>query len=153
VGLTVSTAQAADSLRWARQALALAGDGVLGDAPLTLCEEHLVTLWLLSDPALIDQLTRRRLTILDGLTTGQRDRVTETLRMWLISRGTATEMADRLRVHPQTVRYRMRKIQGSLGDQLEDPDARFEIEIALRAMWLRKRIKTGTNDTSDGTNS
>ncbi|MEV0661459.1 PucR family transcriptional regulator [Actinomadura luteofluorescens] len=138
VGLAMPAGQAADSLRWARRALDLALDGVL-DGPVTLCEENLVTLWLLSDPALVEQLTRRRLGVLDGMTAGQQDRLTETLRTWLVTRGTAAEIAERLHIHPQTVRYRMRKIEQILGDALADPEARFGIEIALRAAHLRSR--------------
>jgi hypothetical protein len=138
VGLTVPAGQAADSLRWARQALGLALDGVL-PGPVTFCEEHLVTLWLLSDTALVEQLTRRRLGILAGMTAGQQDRLTETLRTWLVTRGTAAEIAELLHVHPQTVRYRMRKIEQTFGDELDDPEARFGIEVALRAAHLRSR--------------
>ncbi|NKZ09150.1 helix-turn-helix domain-containing protein [Actinomadura latina] len=138
VGLTMPIGQAADSLRWARQALGLALDGVL-DGPVTLCEENLVPLWLLSDTALVDQLTRRRLAVLDGMTPGQQDRLTETLRTWLVTRGTAAEIAALLHIHPQTVRYRMRKIEQTLGDELADPEARFGIEVALRAAHLRAR--------------
>jgi DNA-binding PucR family transcriptional regulator len=36
-------------------------------------------------------------------------------------------------VHPQTARYRLRGLRELLGDALDDPDARFEIELALRA--------------------
>ncbi|MDL4818406.1 PucR family transcriptional regulator [Actinomadura opuntiae] len=139
VGLTVPPAQAADSLRWARQALALALDGVFDDEPIVLCEENLVTLWLLSDPALVEQLTRRRLGILEGMTPGQQDRLTETLRTWLVTRGTAAEIAEQLHIHPQTVRYRMRKIEQTFGAELDDPEARFGIEVALRAAFLRSR--------------
>lgn len=139
VGLTVPPAQAADSLRWARQALSLALDGVFEDEQVVLCEENLVTLWLLSDPALVEQLTRRRLGILDGMTPGQQDRLTETLRTWLVTRGTAAEIAELLHIHPQTVRYRMRKIEQTFGEELDDPEARFGIEVALRAAFLRSR--------------
>jgi DNA-binding PucR family transcriptional regulator len=38
-----------------------------------------------------------------------------------------------LHVHPQTARYRIAKLRELLGDQLDDPDARFELELALRA--------------------
>lgn len=138
VGLALPVGQADDSLRWARQALGLALDGVLA-GPVTLCEENLVTLWLLSDPALVEQLTRRRLGVLDGMTPGQRDRLTETLRTWLVTRGTAAEIAEQLHIHPQTVRYRMRRIEQTLGDALADPEARFGIEVALRAAHLRSR--------------
>ena len=57
IGLTVPLADAADSLRWARQALALAEAGTIDARPLVRCEDHLVTLWLLSDSALADQVT------------------------------------------------------------------------------------------------
>jgi hypothetical protein len=144
VGLTMPAEQAADSLRWARRALDLVLDGVL-DGPMTLCEDHLVTLWLLSDPALVDQLTRRRLAVLDGMTAGQQDRLTETLRTWLVTRGTAAEIAALLHIHPQTVRYRMRKIEQVFGDELADPEARFGIEVVLRAAHLRARRHRGTS--------
>ncbi|WP_149260329.1 helix-turn-helix domain-containing protein [Actinomadura sp. K4S16] len=138
VGLAMPLAQAPDSLRWARRALGLALDGVL-DGPVTLCEENLVALWLLSDPALVEQLTRRRLGVLDGMPPGRRNRLTETLRTWLVTRGTAAEIAEQLDIHPQTVRYRMRRIEQTLGDALADPEARFGIEIALRAAHLESR--------------
>jgi DNA-binding PucR family transcriptional regulator len=48
-------------------------------------------------------------------------------------------MAGRLCVHPQTVRYRMRKLEQALGGQLGDPDARFAMELVLRATRLRER--------------
>ncbi|WP_433331915.1 helix-turn-helix domain-containing protein [Spirillospora sp. CA-294931] len=140
VGLTVAAAQAADSLRWARQALGLVREGVLPGDAVTLCEQNMVTLWLLSDPALVEQLTRRQLSILDTMTPGQQDRLTETLRTWLVTRGTTTEIAERLHLHPQTVRYRMRKIEQTFGKRLDDPEARFGIEVVLRAMslWARR---------------
>ena len=43
-------------------------------------------------------------------------------------------MAAELDVHPQTVRYRVNRLRELLGTQLDDPDARFELEIALRAL-------------------
>ncbi|MFC6880559.1 MULTISPECIES: helix-turn-helix domain-containing protein [Actinomadura] len=149
VGLTMPPAQAADSLRWARRALGLAIEGVL-DGPVTLCEQNMVTLWLLSDPALVEQLTRSRLSILDGMTPGQQDRLTETLRTWLVTRGTAAEIAERLHIHPQTVRYRMRKIEQTFGPELDDPEARFGIEVALRAMSLRSRVPDPPDESRAG---
>jgi DNA-binding PucR family transcriptional regulator len=41
-------------------------------------------------------------------------------------------MAAELHLHPQTVRYRTARLRELLGGQLEDPDARFELEVALR---------------------
>ena len=42
-------------------------------------------------------------------------------------------MARALALHPQTARYRLARLRELLGDQLDDPDARFELELALRA--------------------
>ena len=41
-------------------------------------------------------------------------------------------MARALHLHPQTARYRTARLRELLGDQLDDPDALFELEIALR---------------------
>ncbi|MFB4317861.1 helix-turn-helix domain-containing protein [Actinomadura sp. 21ATH] len=138
-GVSVPLTGTADSLRWARQALGLVDAGVLDDGPVTRCEDHLVELWLMSDQALIDQIAKRNLAGMSALNDGQRHRLLETLHTWLTTRGTAAEIAEELHVHPQTVRYRMRKLEGTLGDRLTDPGSRFAIEVALRAMWLRRR--------------
>ena len=55
-------------------------------------------------------------------------------------------MAERLKVHPQTVRYRMRNLERTLGGQLSDPDARFAIELVLRAARLRERASRDDHD-------
>jgi DNA-binding CsgD family transcriptional regulator len=140
IGLTVPLLDAADSLRWARQALDLAESGAIEAGQIVHCEEHLVTLWLLSDRALADQVSRRQLGALEGLTPRQQERLTETFGAWLETRGTAAEIADRLQVHPQTVRYRIRQLERTLGDQFGDPEARFAMEMVLRVMRIRDRL-------------
>ncbi|MFE9817597.1 helix-turn-helix domain-containing protein [Streptomyces sp. NBC_00236] len=139
IGPTVPTAQASDSIRWARRVLELIDSGAIDDAPLVLCENHLVTLWLLSDPALLDQLAQRELAPIAGITATRRDRLIETLRIWLDTRGTAAHMGALLDVHPQTVRYRMRNLETIFGEQLIDPESRFSTEAVLRALQLRSR--------------
>ena len=145
VGLGVPMADARNSLRWARRALALSRAGIIGDDEVTFCEDVLVELWLLADDALIDQLAARRLSGLDALSAVRRQRLTETFAAWLETKGTAPEMAERLRVHPQTVRYRMRNLERTLGGQLSDPDSRFAIELVLRATRLRERASRDVN--------
>ncbi len=140
IGLTVPLLDAADSLRWARQALDLAESGAIEAGQIVHCEEHLVTLWLMSDHALADQVSRRQLGALEGLTPRQQERLTETFGAWLETRGTAAEIADRLQVHPQTVRYRIRQLERTLGEQFGDPDARFAMEMVLRVMRIRGRL-------------
>ena len=58
-------------------------------------------------------------------------RLAETLLAWLETRGGAPEVAARLGVHPQTVRYRLRQIRELWGDEVDDPDRRFELELVL----------------------
>ena len=55
-----------------------------------------------------------------------------TLRAWLRSPGPAQDDRDELGVHPQTVRYRMARLRELFGELLDDPDGRFELELALR---------------------
>jgi DNA-binding PucR family transcriptional regulator len=46
-------------------------------------------------------------------------------------------MARALHIHPQTARYRINGLRELLGDQLNDPDGRFELEAALRSLGDR----------------
>ncbi|MEU6018660.1 helix-turn-helix domain-containing protein [Streptomyces sp. NPDC047515] len=139
IGLTVPTALASDSIRWARRVLELVDAGIIADAPLVRCEDHLITLWLLSDTALLDQLARRELAPIAGISTNRRERLIETLRVWLETRGTAAHMGELLDVHPQTVRYRIRNLETIFGAQLVDSESRFSTEAVLRALQLRER--------------
>ena len=148
IGLTVPLAGAADSLRWAQQALALAGSDVIDDAPMIRCEDHLITLWLLSDAKLADQVVQHQMGMFARLTPHQRAWVTDTLGPWLEKRATAAEIAELLHVHPQTVRYRIKQFEQAFGDRLSDPEARFALELALRVMRLRQRQTRGAGPTS-----
>ncbi|NYI92608.1 DNA-binding CsgD family transcriptional regulator [Amycolatopsis endophytica] len=136
VGPRVPLAQAAMSLRWARRTMDLSVRGILAPEPVLHADDHLTTLWMLADEFLISQLRDTCLAPLHGLTDKQRSRLGQTLLAWLQSSGSAPEMADRLGVHPQTVRYRMRRIEELFGDRLGDPDHRLRLEIALRAAEL-----------------
>ncbi|MFH8289730.1 helix-turn-helix domain-containing protein [Streptomyces sp. NPDC018059] len=139
VGPTVPLVQAADSIRWARRVLQLIDEGVVADAPLVRCEDHLVTLWLLSDPALVKHLAAGELAPLDHLPASRRDRLVETLRVHVSTRASAEQVGEVLGVHAQTVRYRLRNLDVLLGDRLTDPDHRFALEASLRALQLLSR--------------
>ncbi len=47
--------------------------------------------------------------------------------------GSATGAAERVGVHPQTLRYRLRRIAGLTGRDLRDPWHRFVLEVAHHA--------------------
>jgi hypothetical protein len=137
IGPSVPLARAPLSLRWASHALALARVGVIpaGYGPVR-CDQHLSTLLILADEDLAGALRSRRLAPLARLRPGQRDRIAETLLAWLQLGENAAAVAHQLHVHPQTVRYRLRQIQELFGDQLHDPDRRFELQLALRLRQL-----------------
>ncbi|WP_405741093.1 helix-turn-helix domain-containing protein [Streptomyces sp. NBC_00028] len=138
MGPTVSLQEGARSLRWASEALELVRRGVLPDAEMVRCQDHLATLLLLRDDALVDAMAERRLRPLEQVRPPQRERLAETLLSWLSAGHNASEVAVRLAVHPQTVRYRMRQLDDLFGAELQDPVAQFEMQLALRALQLRR---------------
>jgi hypothetical protein len=137
VGPAVPLARAAQSLRWARHALGLAHLGVLGEGRgLVRCEDHLSTLLLLADADLARAMLGQRLAPLDRLRPDQRQRLAETLLAWLELSMNTVAVAQRMNVHPQTVRYRLQRIRQLFGEELSDPQHRFELMLALRIAAL-----------------
>ncbi|MEU3629877.1 PucR family transcriptional regulator [Streptomyces fradiae] len=141
LGPSVPVAEAAASLRWADAAVGMIERDLLPRGRLLHCAEHVEALVLLPAGVLIDDLARRRLAQLDESGgPAHAHRLAETLLAWLETRGGAPEVAARLGVHPQTVRYRLRQLRELWGDDLDDPDRRFELELVLRARRLRGEL-------------
>ena len=132
VGPPVGLREAARSLRWAREALSMAEQGIFGDRPVVHCDDHLTEMVLRRGEDLLDRLEARRLAPLAKMAPARRDMLAQTLLAWLET-GKSSSVASRLFIHPQTARYRLHKLQDLFGDQLEDPDARFELALVLRA--------------------
>lgn len=101
-------------------------------APLRV-DDHLAALLLFESRDLATRIAERRLAPLADLTPKARARMRETTLAHLRHDGNAVAMATEMHVHPQTARYRIARLRELLGEQLEDPDARFELELALRA--------------------
>ncbi|MGI8335583.1 PucR family transcriptional regulator [Actinomadura scrupuli] len=139
MGPSVPLAEVPLSLVLARQAIGLARRGVLPASELIRCDLHLHTLMIFGAEGIVRLLTRQRFAPLAGLKPMQRQRLTETLLIWLSTGGSAPDLADRLHVHPQTVRYRLHRIQKLFGDLLRDPVWRFQMEIVLYAEALAAR--------------
>jgi hypothetical protein len=104
---------------------------------LHVAEDHLLELLLAEDPSLVDDLARLRLAPLAALPPRSRQTLHDTLLAYLRHRGNGPRMAADLHVHPQTVRYRLARLRELLGDALDDPEARFELEVVLRARAVR----------------
>jgi PucR-like helix-turn-helix protein len=128
LGTTVDWSQARASFVRAQAALELAAR----DGELITARDHAGELLLRNDPGLADELAADRLAPLDDLTPGSRKRLRETLEVWLAEQGRLSSVAERLGIHPQTARYRVGRLRELFGDALDDPDARFWLEVALR---------------------
>ena len=126
--------QAAESLHLAVSAGAHGlGDPVGEDDPPVWVEEHLAELVVHAEPLATADLARRRLAPLDALRPAVRARLAETLLSWLRHQGQRAPIAAELFVHQQTVGYRVGQLKELFGDALDDPEARFELELVLRA--------------------
>jgi hypothetical protein len=150
LGPTVAPANAAESWRLTLALLradpAGAADGregiVGGAAPssdrsgLLRVDDHLAELLLFESRDLAGRIAARRLAALADLTPKARARMRETALAHLRHDGNAVAMAAEMHVHPQTARYRIARLRELLGEQLDDPDARFELQLALRAEAL-----------------
>ena len=105
--------------------LAMAAGGVLDT------DEHLVEIVLGADQDAADDLRRRALAPLAGLRPNTAERLTETLRAWLLRQGQRDAVAADLFVHAQTVRYRMNQLRELYGERLNDPQTILELTVAL----------------------
>lgn len=141
VGPTVAPERAHRSLARACAAQALLVEGALhSDAGSILAaEDHLATLMLHGDEPLAAEISARALAPLAALKPGPKARLTETLRAWLDHPGQISRIAETLHVHPQTVRYRVGQLRELFGERLENPDARFELQLAVRSLSQGER--------------
>lgn len=147
IGPTVPPARAALSLRWARRGLALVERGVLpGKEPLR-CLDHLPSLVAAQSEELLDVALGSRLAPLMRLPPHRRDALSRTLLTYMENRDNAVAASERLQVHEQTVRYRIRRLEETLGGVLLDPDRRIELLILLHYLV---RLDSGDRRLSSG---
>jgi hypothetical protein len=133
LGPTGAVGALAASWSLARATLRAVEAGAIETPGLVRADDVLTKLLLFENSGLAERIATRWLTPLAALTPKARRRMEETALAYMQQRGNAAAMARALGVHPQTARYRLRGLRELLGDAIEDPDARFEIELALRA--------------------
>jgi hypothetical protein len=132
LGPTVARADLGEAWSLASAALRAAEAGAIEGKGLVEAEEHLPELLLFESGGVAERLAERRLSPLDELTPAGRARMEETALAFVQHGGNAAAMARALHLHPQTIRYRLGRLRELFGDALTDPDARFELELALR---------------------
>lgn len=137
VGPAVSPEETAISWGWARRTLRLMQSGAISQRGIVRSEDHLAALLLHGDERLATAIAARWLAPLQDLSDRSRRDLSQTLLAWLAHHGNLPHAAADLYVHPQTVRYRMQKLCELYGGALDDPDARFKIELSLRVTGVR----------------
>jgi lambda repressor-like predicted transcriptional regulator len=134
LGPAVPWQEAGVSFGRAREVLRLAREGAIdAGGALLVADSHKLSLLLGADRRLARDVAESALAPLATETELSRERLGSTLDAWLRHRGRTEAVAKALHVHPQTVRYRLARLRELFGPRLDDPDARFELELALRA--------------------
>lgn len=81
-------------------------------------------------PDLAPGMAKRILGGLDCLPRNDRDTILETFGAWLDNQGSADGAAKQLFVHPNTVRYRLRRLEERTGRYLSEPRCVAELSVA-----------------------
>lgn len=112
-------------------------------ANLTVFDGSILATAAVSAPEVMVKLAAPIIASFDGLTPGERDVLFETFRVWLDTEGSLREAGELLFCHPNTVRYRLHRIEQRTGRSLGRPRDVAELSLALevhrRLMWQRDR--------------
>lgn len=121
-------------LRLARTALASIPEG---SVTLASFDQSPLASLVASSPEEADQLLANVLGPLLDLAPEERELLLTTLRTWLDNQGSTKATADRMYCHPNTLRFRLRRIQDLLGRTLHDPLVLADLVTALRVLDIR----------------
>jgi hypothetical protein len=130
VGPTVPLAQLPESARIATVAAQTLDRTAPGGGPL-FASDHLDAIIVHRDRRLLEALREDQLRPLEAAPAASRDALRQTLRSWLVHMGNRRAVAEELGVHPQTVRYRLTRVQELFGPVLDDPARRLRLLLAL----------------------
>ena len=125
VGPSTPWLEAAASHRRTLRCAALGLEGLVDS------DDHLAALVLAADPDARADLRARVLAPLADLRPSTAEKLTDTLRSWLLHHGRRDAVAEELFVHAQTVRYRVGQLREVYGDRLEDPAFVLDATLAL----------------------
>ncbi|MFI6337766.1 PucR family transcriptional regulator [Streptomyces sp. NPDC050535] len=134
IGPTVPPSGAAASLGWARHTLLLVERGILPSGRPVRASDHTALLAAARAEDLIGTTASPFLNPLLALPPARRAPLLATLLTYLESGDNAVTTGRRLRVHEQTVRYRLRRITELTGHLFDDPAQRLDLMLTLT--WL-----------------
>jgi hypothetical protein len=90
-----------------------------------------------SAPDVMNRLADAILAGLDAISGEDRLVLLDTFGVWLDSAGSAEETARRIHMHPNTVRYRLRRLEERTGRSLSDPRQVAELSLAFEVVRVR----------------
>jgi len=123
-GLT-DTAQALRYARVAMNARCSKNGGV------TVFDDSVLAVAAVSAPEVTKKLATVILGQFDDLPSAEKDVLLDTFRAWLANKGSVTNAAAQLYVHPNTVRHRLHRIERHTGRSLAVPDELAEMCLAF----------------------
>ncbi|MFJ8111253.1 PucR family transcriptional regulator [Streptomyces sp. NPDC096132] len=136
-----SLRDAPQALRFARLALA----GLPGAGPgVARFDDNPLAMLVAAAPAEAAHLTEVVLAPLLVLPAVERARLLTTLEHWFAAAGSAADTARTLFVHPNTVRYRLRRVEELTGRSLSDPRTAADLGAALLSVRTRGVGRAGS---------
>jgi len=133
VSWPVAPEESGTALLWTLRALDLVQLGAIPPTSVVRCSEHTTQLWLHAEPSMRRHLCQDLLEPLLAESPNSREILSATLLTWLETRDSAPAIAARLDVHPQTVRYRWRRINELFGEALHDPEFVVQMTLVLKS--------------------
>jgi hypothetical protein len=106
--------------------------------PVSVFDRSPLTMAALADTEVAHRVVQVVLGGLEDLSADDRDVLLDTLAAWSTHNGSATETAVVLFCHPNTVRYRLRRLEERTGRSLTNPRAAAELVFALEAYSQRR---------------
>jgi PucR C-terminal helix-turn-helix domain/GGDEF-like domain len=107
-----------------------------GGSAATCFDESPVSVLVAAAPEEAGRIARHVLAPILRLPAADRDVLLNTVDSWISKGGSIKRAAAALYCHPNTVRYRLQRVQAGLGMSLSDPSALAELVLALRARRL-----------------
>lgn len=128
----VGLADAPSALAWVDRALELYAEQCIPAGDQIDCSRYRFVLLARSDPRLLEHLREDLLRPLRSVPERRRAVLIETLRTWLVAHDGQKEVAARLRVHPNTLDNRIKRLVDLFGPRLiADPDFAASVLLAV----------------------
>jgi hypothetical protein len=122
--------EAPGSLRFARSALASVGRS---RAQVVVFDETPIAVATVGAPEVMQHLARTVLAGLDSVTAYDRNLLLDTFRAWVDSGGSSEQTGKALVCHPNTVRLRLKRLEGHTGRLITRPRDVAELCLAIEA--------------------